>query len=179
MDTQDPTRYKVLTLAFLSLAPIVAIAGQPCETTGAQPSTSTQAAVSPSPWISPTVASAVRSRLEASYRIATQRLQESAECRGLFSDLGADGLEALASTMYYPATVQHERQVCGGAHGYTVVGWVPTYLCRNFVRLSERRGALVVIHEALHRAGMGEWPRDPDALSSGEINDLVAEKCGL
>jgi hypothetical protein len=179
VDTPKRTWNSSLALAILSLAPIVAIAGQPYETTNAQPSTSTQAAMSPAPWVSPTVASALRSRLEASYRMATQRLQESAECRGLFSALGADGLEALASTMYYPATVQHERQVCGGAHGYTVVGWVPTYLCRNFVRLSERRGALVLIHEALHRAGMGEWPGDANALSSGEINDLVAGKCGF
>lgn len=179
MDTQKPTRHKVLTAAILSLAPIAAIAGQPNESADSKPATSSEAATPSAPWISPTVASAVRSRLEASYLIATQRLRESAECRALFSDLGVDGIEALASTMYYPASVQHERQVCGGAYGYTVVGWVPTYLCRSFVRLSERRGAMVLIHEALHRAGMDEWPGDGNALSSREINDLVAERCRL
>lgn len=179
MDTRKTTRPIFLVLAIVGSAPIVATAGQPSESVEAQTAASAEAATPSGPWISPTVSSAVRSRLEASYLTATQRLQESAECRALFSDLGADGLEALASTMYYPATLQLERQVCGGAHGYTAVGWVPTYLCRSFVRLSERRGALVLIHEALHRSGMGELPLDANALSSGEINDLVAEKCRL
>lgn len=131
------------------------------------------------PWISSKVPEPVRSRLEASYNIATRHLRDNAECRSLFAELGASGFEALASTLYYPASQQNEKQVCRGAFGYTTVGSAPTFLCRRFSRLSERRAALVLIHEGLHRAGMGEWPQDSDALPSSAINDLVAEACGL
>jgi len=134
---------------------------------------------SSSPWISSKVPKPVRARLEASFRIAAQRLSDNAQCRALFTELGANGFEALASTLYYPASQQNEKQVCRGAFGYTTVGSAPTFLCRRFSRLSERRAALVLIHEGLHRAGMGEWPQDTEGLPSSAINDLVAEACGL
>ena len=112
------------------------------------------------PWISSKVPEPVRARLEASYNIATRHLRDNAECRSLFAELGGNGFEALSSTLYYPASQQNEKQVCKSAFGYTTVGSAPTFLCRRFSRLSERTAALVLIHEGLRRAGMGEWPQE-------------------
>lgn len=156
-----------------------ALATEPLERRDTQSQSSTSTSVAASPWISSTIPEPVRARLTASHQLAAQRLAERAPCRNLFSDLGAKGNDALASTLYYPASAAQEKQVCRGAWGYTTVGSAPTFLCRRFSRLSERRAALVLIHEALHRAGMGEWPQDPDALASSTINDLVADACGL
>ena len=61
----------------------------------------------------------------------------------------------------------------------TSEGSAPTFVCRKFSRISKREGAMILIHEALHHAGMGEWPKDPKALTSQAINQLVEEACGL
>ncbi len=178
MDIRKITRQVVFATIIGSTAS-TAIATSPPDHRDTQSTAATADQVATSPWISSSVPVPVRSRLEASHQVATQRLTTKAQCRALFADLNADGFEALASTMYYPASTASEKQVCRGAFGYTTVGSAPTFLCRRFSRLSERRAALVLIHEALHRAGMGEWPLDSDGLASGAINDLVAEACGL
>ncbi|MCG6947754.1 MAG: hypothetical protein LJE93_02410 [Acidobacteria bacterium] len=45
--------------------------------------------------------------------------------------------------------------------------------------LSDEQAAMVIIHEALHHAGLSEYPKDPDAMTSRAINGMVSEKCGL
>lgn len=178
MDTSKTARQFVFA-AIVAATCSSAISAEPSDGVETISATITTASAVSSPWISSKVPVPVRSRLEVSYEVATQRLSDRAQCRALFVEMGADGFEALASTLYYPASQQLEKQVCRGAFGYTTVGSAPTFLCRRFSRLSERRAALVLIHEALHRAGMGEWPQEPDALASSAINDLVADACGL
>jgi hypothetical protein len=39
--------------------------------------------------------------------------------------------------------------------------------------------AVIVIHEALHFAGLPESPQTPGAMSPAEINEMVADRCGL
>jgi hypothetical protein len=37
----------------------------------------------------------------------------------------------------------------------------------------------VLIHEALHSAGLDEHPRSPDAMRSHQISDMVRSRCRL
>jgi hypothetical protein len=85
----------------------------------------------------------------------------------------------LSTTLYYPAALKLERDLCRRAEGYTTVGGAPTFLCRRFSKLPDRRAAMVLIHEALHHAGLDERPHDPEGPSSREINDMVSEACRL
>jgi len=169
----------LVIIGMLGAPATAVIAGEPHDRIDSLPTTSAAAPARSSPWISSKMPAPVRSRIEASFQVAIQRLVEVPECRALFADLRAEGREILFSTLYYPASVAHEKRLCGGAWGYTTVGSAPTFLCRKFSRISDRRGALILIHEALHHAGMGEWPNDPKGLMSKAINHLVEDACGL
>jgi hypothetical protein len=70
-----------------------------------------------------------------------------------------------------------EMRVCPSALAYTLVGGAPTWLCRRFARLSDERAAAILLHEALHHAGMDEWPHDPQAAPASAINELVEDAC--
>jgi hypothetical protein len=173
------------TRGFLIIAGIMAIlstpvvAGEPGGSVDDSQMTSQPEPARLAPWISSSVAPPIRKRIEASFQVASQRLVEAPECRALFSDLGADWLEMLSCTLYYPASAAHEKKLCGGAWGYTTVGSAPPFLCRKFSRISEKRGATILIHEALHHAGLGEWPSDSNGMTSKAINKLVEDSCGL
>jgi hypothetical protein len=45
--------------------------------------------------------------------------------------------------------------------------------------LFDEQAAMVIIHEALHHAGLSEYPQDPDGMTSRAINGMVMEQCGL
>lgn len=169
----------LITTAVLAALPIAAAANEPPERTDSTSAANNPETALSTPWISSKVPTPVRSKIEASFQVASQRLVESPACRDLFADLGANGFETLASTLFYPASAAHEKRLCGGAWGYTTVGSAPTFLCRRFSRLSEKRGALILIHEALHHAGMDEWPNDSTGLTSKAINSLIEDACGL
>lgn len=118
--------------------------------------------------------------LAEAYATAHARLRLFPSCRGLFTAFGGDGEDFLAGSLYVRATGLHETQICGRrVAAFTALGSPVTRLCRNFRRLDAEGGALILIHEALHFAGMPEAPHEKDALTSQEINHLVAESCGL
>jgi hypothetical protein len=132
----------------------------------------------------------VRAKLEAGFDLAVERVREIAACRDLFTQLGEDGIEMLKTGLYLPVrSYRHEVVVCGrdpatnsrGADilAYTKVGGTPTWVCRNFARISVETAAIAVIHEALHHAGLNEWPRDRTAMSSVEISEMVERQCGF
>ncbi len=122
----------------------------------------------------------VADQLRRALPLADQTLAHSSACRGLFHSHGADGRQLLARTLYSPATLDQESRICGrGVAAFTSVGGDHTRLCRTFGRLPTRRAAVVLIHEALHFAGLSESPADPAAPSSNEINRRVEESCGL
>lgn len=142
------------------------------------------------PWIHHTMPADARVRLEAGFELAVERLRESASCRDLFARLGADAFEVLATGLYFPVdSYRREVEVCGrnaaaSSRGgenlaYTVVGGAPTFLCRHFARVSTETAAVAVIHEALHHAGLTEWPHDRLAMTSPEITEMVREACGF
>lgn len=142
------------------------------------------------PWVHHKMDPAVRSKLEAGFELAADRIREIGQCGDLFARLGADGLEMLKTTLYLPvASYRHEVVVCGrdpstnsrGADilAYTKVGGAPTWICRNFARVSDDTAAITVIHEALHHAGLKERPHDRMAMSSIEITEVVQKACGF
>jgi hypothetical protein len=142
------------------------------------------------PWIHHKMAPNVRAKLEAGFDLAVERVREIAACRDLFNQLGEDGIEMLKTGLYLPVhSYRHEIVVCGrdpatnsrGADilAYTKVGGTPTWICRNFARISVETAAIAVIHEALHHAGLNEWPSDRTAMSSVEISEMVERECGF
>jgi hypothetical protein len=142
------------------------------------------------PWVHPAMPESLRLKLEAGFELAVERLLEVGACRELFARLGADPFETLATGLYFPVdSYRRDVQACGrnlaassrGAENlaYTKVGGAPTYLCRSFARISTEKAAVAVIHEALHHAGLTEWPHDRLAMSSTEITDMVEAACGF
>ncbi len=131
------------------------------------------------PWLGKSLPPRMRSSMTTAFDFAVARLRDRSECRRLFENLGADGLEVLAKSLYYGVSLSREQRICRRTSAYTQVGGRVTRLCRSFSRLREHPAAVVLIHEALHQAGMSEKPLDPQALDSAQINQLVSDRCGL
>jgi hypothetical protein len=97
----------------------------------------------------------------------------------MFSSLDVDGIEVLAQTSYAVADARAEETFCDGAEAFTVVGGRRTWVCRSFAHLTDLDAATLILHEALHHAGLEEWPGDRDGPSSKEITARVRRRCGL
>ena len=52
-------------------------------------------------------------------------------------------------------------------------------LCPSFGDLSSKQAAVVLIHEALHHAGLTEQPADPLGMTPDQRNQLVEASCRL
>lgn len=166
-------------IAVLAAAEPAFAGSPPAAVTAARASTILDAhSAAATPRINGRVPSRLRSALESGFGLAVQRLSNEPACRDLFTRLGADGVEMLSTTLYYQASLKMEKAVCSDALAYTVVGGAPTWVCQRFARLNERRAAAVLLHEALHHAGMDEWPHDLNGLAPAAIDDLVEKACG-
>jgi len=123
---------------------------------------------------------AVSLTLRQAFPVALRRLLAVPDCRGLFDGLSVGGDAALRRTLYYPPSALGFDRPCRlGGIAFTATGRVQTGLCPRFAVLPVERAALVLIHEALHFAGLPESPPTPGAMTSTEINDRIAERCGL
>lgn len=122
-----------------------------------------------------------RRLLSSAFPVAVRQVSERPSCRALFEQLGTDGLLVLGTTIYVRHTAVGNVDLCStrDAVAYTRVGQQTTVLCPAFGRLPIQRAAVVLLHEALHYAGMTERPGHPAALSSGEISGLVESHCAL
>ena len=118
-------------------------------------------------------------KLNAAFEIAVQRVTEVQACSDLFTKLDADAVETLKTGLYFPASPARETSECRRSMAQTYVGDAPTWICRRVTSYSDEQAALVVIHEALHHAGLTEKPRDRKAMSSGAINTMVGKSCSL
>ena len=117
--------------------------------------------------------------LGSAYRMAQERLRTNAQCGELFTNLGALGPRLLGQAIFAPSSTSRDRDVCAGcAVAVTEVRGRVIRLCPRFGELPVRAAALILIHETLHLAGLRERPPDPTALTSAEINTLVAANCG-
>jgi hypothetical protein len=131
------------------------------------------------PWVGKNVPPRAHRSLTSAFALAVERLRNRSECQRLFDELGADGLEVLARSLYYGVPLPRERTICRQTSAFTNVGGRVTRLCRSFSRLRDDQAAVVLIHEALHQAGLTEKPMDPQALDSAQINELVTDHCAL
>ena len=131
------------------------------------------------PWISDRLPTHVHRKIELAVKLAVERLNDSPSCASLFSELGQDGAAVIRETLFYPASVLMERRICWRAYAYTQVGVRPTWICRRMWLLSVSRFALVILHEALHHAGLQEWPQTTTAHDSHSITGRVATACGF
>ncbi len=122
----------------------------------------------------------VREKVLAATELALQRIEEIPECAEMFTALGADGPEVLTATLYFPvANPARRAKLCPKSPAHTLVGASATWLCPDFKRLPVERAALVLIHEALHHAGLTEYPVDPKGMTSLAINRMVKKNCGF
>jgi hypothetical protein len=138
-----------------------------------------QHALEVNPWVHPSMPENVQAKLAVAFQMAVERVQEVEECGAMFAELGVDGVETLSNALYFPADPYKETTRCSGAAAYTYVGDRPTRLCCRFTTLSDEWAATIVVHEALHGAGLTEKPHDPKAKSSGAINKMVRRACGF
>lgn len=117
-------------------------------------------------------------RLGSAFRNALGRVQAIASCSALFTSRRADGAELLRRASFADAVSEKDRNTCArGAAALTEVRGRRITLCPRFGTLAPSAAALVLIHETLHLAGMGEKPPDPAAPTSAEINLLVKSRC--
>jgi hypothetical protein len=132
-----------------------------------------------SPKIESRVPRPVYQRLVVGYTTAMQRVRSLESCNGLFAQLGADGAEVLSTTVYSGPQTDFESEVCGRSTAFTAVGRPDTRLCPGFGDLKSDDAAVVLIHEALHHAGLEEAPGHEGALTAVEIDEIVVKHCGL
>ena len=135
----------------------------------------------PRPWMSRTLEAAARRMLQHAFPVAIKKIETRSSCSGLFEELGADPVEALTTTKYFPPQAGEAKAIClrRGAAGFTAVGSTVTRLCPRFGSLRVHEAARLILHEGLHRAGMPEKPHAADAMTSRQIDLLVSRRCGL
>jgi len=120
----------------------------------------------------------LRNSVETAFEIAAQRAKEVGSCAELFSEFEVGAVETLGSAFYVPVLSYRDvKEFCDRNLAFTVVGSRVTYICPDFEGLSDQDAAKVIIHEALHTAGLEESPQYRRAKTSWEINSMVAKNC--
>jgi hypothetical protein len=113
--------------------------------------------------------------------IALERIAEVGECRELFTERGADGGRILLDADYRVAQPGEAGGLCEkGASAFTGMTTRRTALCRDsFLKLPAHVRAVVLLHEALHVAGMGQYPLHPGEMTARQIDGMVSRSCDL
>ena len=114
-------------------------------------------------------------------RIALGRIGEHAECRELFADRGADGARILLGSDYRVAQPGEAGGLCEkGASAFTGMTTGRTALCTDsFLKLRPHVRAIVLLHEAMHVAGLGQHPQHPGGMTARQIDGMVGRSCDL
>jgi hypothetical protein len=132
-------------------------------------------------WIHTRMDVGLRQRVEVGFEIAVQRVEEVEACAELFHELGADATETLSNALYWPVISYRDRkELCGRKTlAFTFVGSRLTFICPDFEGVSDQRAAQIIIHEALHNAGLEERPQYTGfgAKSPAAIDSMVATAC--
>ncbi|MBI4916636.1 MAG: hypothetical protein HY825_12380 [Acidobacteria bacterium] len=119
-----------------------------------------------------------RRNLRVGYELALQMVRWEGPCGALLDRLGASGTASLAGAFYAEPTGSERAATCqGSVAAFTAAGCPVVKLCPEFGALDPRAAGLVLVHEALHAAGLPERPATPGAASSTEINELVERAC--
>ena len=124
----------------------------------------------------------VGAQLQIARELAVTRLQEQERCRDLFLANDANGIDLLRNSTFRLATPTEHERVCRRRRAalFTHIAGSEIVVCTGeFQRLPVRHRAAMLLHEALHHAGVSEQPFDPDALTSAELTRLVELRCRL
>jgi hypothetical protein len=113
--------------------------------------------------------------------MAHRHLSRYPSCSGLFQELNADGGAILALSRFEMASARDERRWCDrGAVMLTHVGGGVVRICGGGLeRLGRGDVTALLLHEALHHAGLTESPADPQAEIPREITRRVRQSCRL
>jgi len=122
---------------------------------------------------------ALQVKLKSAYLMAVESLRQVTACGELFAPLEADGVDMMVRTVYERATGGMEATWCRHAVAGTSIGGRTVFLCRRFAVIPVEEAASIVIHEALHKAGMSEAPLDASSMTGEEISTMVRRTCGL
>lgn len=117
----------------------------------------------------------VKCRLESAFALAFQLIDGRTRCEALFAPLGQRGTDAIQRMVFFSAANGGPCRT--GAPAFNYFGRPLTGVCDAFGRLDLQEAAVQVIHEALHVAGMNEYPNDPQGLTPHEISALVRTAC--
>lgn len=135
------------------------------------------------PWIHPRMDDGLRARVEMAFEIAAERVQEVEACAELFTEFGVDAKETLGSALYWPVISYRDvKKICGRRTlAFTFVDSPLTFMCPDFEGVSDQRAAQIIIHEALHNAGLKEKPQyaGVGAKSPAAIDSMVAKSCNF
>ncbi len=115
--------------------------------------------------------------LRRSWHRAYDKLENNQACAALFTRPGMrfDGIFALEHSVYHDGVGTNACR--GNVEASTNKDSYQVYLCSPFLNPSYP-GANTLIHEALHTAGLGEYPVDPDGMTPSEIDEMVRQACG-
>ena len=98
-------------------------------------------------------------RLHDGYASALSKIHRIRSCQDLFARLETHGLEVLSRTTNTFAQSEWAAEICADANAFMTVGGSTVWICGGFECLSEQDAAKVLIHEALHNAGLAIGPR--------------------
>lgn len=122
------------------------------------------------------------SRIHRARSVALRQLRSRSACRALFEERGHDGERLMARMTFRVASAFESREICRkrGSALFTTVGGQEVTLCLGmFLPLNTQTQAALLLHEALHHAGVSEQPFDPDGLTSQALTQLVEIRCRL
>jgi hypothetical protein len=113
--------------------------------------------------------------------IALERIDRELECRDLFAARGADGARLLLDADYRVAQPGEAGGLCEeGATAFTGMTTRRTAICGDaFLKQTPHVRATILLHEALHAAGMGQHPHHPDGMTPRQIDAMLGKSCGL
>jgi hypothetical protein len=121
----------------------------------------------------------LKAKLKAAFLTALDRVRRGAECRALFAPLEADGVDMLTRSIYARASAGMEATWCRHSVAGTNVGNRTVFLCRRFATLPVEEAATILIHEAMHWAGMSENHLEQSSPTGDQISSMVRRACFL
>jgi len=173
------TRHHVILLITLAVT-LGAVVDSPAEAAANPSDFDRSKARAPTPLIAASLPAPQRFALIAAFKTAYRRAYESESCRRLFEELEISAAGALAASHYDRPAAAAIRAHCQKRVGaVTSVRSRHIHLCPGFETLSRNDQAAILIHEALHTAGLGEWPQDLEAPTSRQITERVKLACSL
>lgn len=169
-----PACLPAIGLCCLLAAPALAVDLTPSSSTWAHPTNPGE------PIVAGGLPTSALLNLHLAYALAVERLRTVKTCRDLFVELGADGLALLGRTVYSPPRGEREERLCErGVPAFTVLRSARTRVCIGLGSLARSDAATILIHEALHYAGLPERTGSRAGPSSHSINRRVRRSCHL